>query len=198
MLTEPANRSTAESPAHAQGLPVTREPRGTILSPSRRGDARVRNLHFRPIEPRDKHRLQMFHQRLSPLTVQLRFHGAKRELSEPLARRFTDLDGHDDVAWLVTTGTRGRIVGVARYFRLSNTCAEVAFVVEDTFQGCGVGRRLMHHLRQSAIDNGITEFVADVLPGNSAMLRLLEAAGSTETRNRNGVCEVRVSLKDQN
>jgi len=154
----------------------------------------LRNIRFRPIRPDDWHRLQLFHDRLTETTVQLRFHGAKRELSAPLAHRFTQLDGRNDVAIVATTGTRGRIVGVARYFRLDATSAEVAFVVEDVYQGQGIGRRLMQHLAETARRNGISEFVAEVLPGNVPMLRLLQGLGPIRVRHDGGVDEVRVDL----
>jgi RimJ/RimL family protein N-acetyltransferase len=153
------------------------------------------NVRIRPIRPDDWHRLQLFHRRLSEDTVELRFHGAKRELSEPLAHRFTQLDWVNDVAFVATTGTRGRIVGVARYSRISPTTAEVAFVIEDQFQHHGLGHRLMTHLRQAALAEGITEFVAEVLPGNLAMLRLLQEAGDATSRYQQGVVEVHVELK---
>ena len=157
-------------------------------------DQSLHNIHFRPIRPDDWHRLQQFHKRLSGSTIELRFHGAKRELSEPLAHRFTQLDGYSDVAWVATTGTRGRIIGVARYNHITPTSAEVAFVVEDGYQHHGVGHRLMQRLRETAIANGITEFVAEVLPGNTAMLRLLREAGPTRVHFDQGVCEAYVNL----
>jgi len=155
---------------------------------------RVDNIRFRAIRPDDWHRLQLFHDRLTATSVQLRFHGAKRHLSEPLAHRLTQVDGHDTVAVVATTGTRGRIVGVARYFRLDRGTAEVAFVVEDAYQGQGIGRRLMQKLVGEARRNGISEFVADVLPSNTRMLRLLEESGPIRVRNVDGVDEVRVDL----
>ncbi|GAC1511036.1 MAG: hypothetical protein NVS2B16_11890 [Chloroflexota bacterium] len=83
---------------------------------------------------------------------------------------------------------------MARYCWIAGTEAEVAFVVEDRFQGHDVGRRLMQHLRDLALQNGMTEFVAEVLSGNTAMFHLLEEAGATKTRYDHGVCEVRVNL----
>jgi GNAT superfamily N-acetyltransferase len=157
-------------------------------------NAQLESIHIRPIQPTDWHRLQLFHQRLSSGTVELRFHGAKRELSTPLALRFTGVDGQNDVAFVATTGTRGRIVGVARYSRVSPTCAEVAFVVEDGFQGHGVGSRLMRRLIESARQNGITELVAEVMAGNTPMFRLLRQAGPTRVDASGGVCEVHVDL----
>jgi GNAT superfamily N-acetyltransferase len=157
----------------------------------------LHNIHFRQIRPEDRTRLQRFHKRLSLTTVTQRFHGAKLELSEPLARRFTDVNGHDEAAVVATTGTRGRIVGVARYSRLGPTTAEVAFVVEDRYQGRGIGRRLMERIRAMARDEGIEEFIAYVLPGNDRMLHLIERTGPTTRSFDGGVCRVHVDLRDQ-
>jgi len=157
-------------------------------------DPPARNIHFRSIRPDDWNRLQRFHSRLSEGTIQRRFHGSKRVLSDPLAHRFTDIDGRDNAAIVATTGTRGRIVGVARYNRISPTCAEVAFVIEDSYQHRGIGSRLMRLIRQLALDNGITEFIAEVLPGNEAMFRLLRKAGSTRVQSQPGECQVYVKL----
>src|SRR5579864_4293031 len=106
----------------------------------------VRDLHYRQIRPEDWRRLQRFHRRLSSSTVELRFHGAKRELSVPLAHRLTNMDGKNTVGIVATTGTRGRIVAVGRYSRLSPTSAEVAFVVEDAYQHHHIGHRLLERL----------------------------------------------------
>jgi RimJ/RimL family protein N-acetyltransferase len=157
-------------------------------------EQRLHDIHFRPIRKDDWHRLQRFHRRLSPQTVEYRFHGAKRELSVPLAHRFTDIDGHHDAAIVATTGSRGRIVGVARYNCIDSTSAEVAFVVEDSFQHHGIGTRLLLRLREHALENGITEFVAEIMPGNIPMFRLFKKLGETRTVFTDGVCEARVKL----
>lgn len=158
---------------------------------------RLHDVHFRLIRPDDWRKLQRFHARLSPSTVQHRFHGAKRELSVPLAHTFADVDGVNDAAIVATTGTRGRIIGVARYCRLTPTTAEVAFVVEDAYQGRGIGHRLMRHLCELALANGVTVFVAEVLSDNTAMLRLLKQVGATRIREDRGVSEVEVDLTAQ-
>ncbi len=164
----------------------------TQTSPS--SSVRLKDIRIRSIRADDWHRLQCFHNRLSIKTAELRFHGAKLELSEPLAHRFTQLDGHDDVALVATTGTRGRIVGVARYSRVAPDTAEVAFVVEDEYQGHHIGTRLMNRLRATALENGITKFVAELIPGNVRMIRLLEQCGTTEMRYSGGDCEVFVDF----
>ncbi|HEX6506745.1 MAG TPA: GNAT family N-acetyltransferase [Chloroflexota bacterium] len=160
-------------------------------------ERQLHSIHFRPVRPDDWRKLQRFHKRLSPETVERRFHAAKRELSEPLAHTFTQIDGVNDAAVVATTGTRGRIIGVARYCRMTSTCAEVAFVVEDAYQGHGIGRRLMRHLRDLALQNGVTEFLAYVLSGNVPMFHLLEEVGTTHTHFDRGECEVLVDLMNR-
>lgn len=55
----------------------------------------------------------------------------------------------------------------------------------------------MMRLRQTALENGITQFVAEVLPGNLSMLRLLREAGPTTSHYSQGEVEVYVDLSGQ-
>jgi RimJ/RimL family protein N-acetyltransferase len=133
---------------------------------------------IRPIRPDDMERLQAFHLRLSPEAIRLRFHGYLRELPETLARRFTQVDGHDRVAFVAVTDDPERIVGVGRYDWQGNGVAEVAFVVEDGYQRRGIGSRLQTTLLTSARARGdIHTLLARVVHGNSRMRKLLEATG---------------------
>ena len=55
--------------------------------------------------------------------------------------------------------------------------AEIAFVVVDAYQGQGIGTILMRHLALLARDAGLKELVAEVLPENTAMLKLFKKFG---------------------
>jgi GNAT superfamily N-acetyltransferase len=66
-----------------------------------------------------------------------------------------------------------RIVGIARFHRISADHAEVAIVVEDEWQRHGLGRRLMAHLAGAARAEGITVFDLSILGENDAALGLL-------------------------
>ena len=70
-------------------------------------------------------------------------------------------------------------MAVGRYERLGpdSPDAEVAFVVEDAHQGRGIGSVLLEHLAEAARENGITRFVAEVLPQNGGMLRVFSDFG---------------------
>ncbi|WP_288047863.1 GNAT family N-acetyltransferase [Nocardia sp.] len=68
----------------------------------------------------------------------------------------------------------GRLVGVANFVTLEGTdSAEVALVVAHDRQEHGIGTELLHHLARLAREHGIRRFVADVMPTNSKMMRLL-------------------------
>ena len=52
----------------------------------------------------------------------------------------------------------------------------------------------MKRLREQALRNGITAFVALLLPRNERMLRLLRALGPTQIRAESGTVEVQVDI----
>jgi ribosomal protein S18 acetylase RimI-like enzyme len=83
------------------------------------------------------------------------------------------------------------IVGGGRYIVLQPGRAEIAFAVDDNHQGLGIGAALMRHLASIARGAGLEELVAEVLPENSAMLKVFEKSGlEINTRREPGVIHV--------
>ncbi|MCC7364739.1 MAG: GNAT family N-acetyltransferase [Dehalococcoidia bacterium] len=140
-----------------------------------------RRVWFRPILPGDAAPLRRFHRRLSAETQRLRFFTPLRELSKPMADRFTTVDFEDRVAVVVVYPGEDELRGVARYEVIRPGEAEVAFVLEDDLQGHGLGRELLYLLAGYARDQGITKFTANVLPENGAMLSVFRHAGFPAT-----------------
>ena len=66
----------------------------------------------------------------------------------------------------------GSIHGVGRWERISRAEAELAFVVEDAYQGQGLGRKLVEATIARAHEEGFTRLVADVLRSNHRMRHL--------------------------
>ena len=130
--------------------------------------ARVPGLVVRSIRSDDATALQAFHNRLSADTVRNRFFGVHPHLPDDEARRFTDL-GPGQQALVATLDHQ--IIGVGRYIRLgSGDAAEVAFVVQDGYQGHGIGTELFTLLARIGWDDGVRRFVADTYADNRAML----------------------------
>jgi acyl-CoA synthetase (NDP forming)/RimJ/RimL family protein N-acetyltransferase len=131
--------------------------------------------HVRPILPTDADRLRRFHARQSAESIYLRFFAPLKTLSDKDVARFTQVDYDWRVALVVTV--RGEIIGVARYDRLDETTAEVAFHISDAHQGKGVGSVLLEHLAAIGQERGVAKFVADVLPQNRKMIQVFTEAG---------------------
>jgi GNAT superfamily N-acetyltransferase len=129
--------------------------------------AGVPGLVVRGIRRDDATALQAFHERLSADTVRNRFFGAHPRLSDDEARRFVEL-GPGQQALVATFDHQ--IIGVGRYIRLGSGEAEVAFVVQDGYQGHGIGTELFTLLARIGWDDGIRRFVADTFADNRAML----------------------------
>nr|MDT0657027.1 GNAT family N-acetyltransferase [Micromonospora sp. DSM 115978] len=134
-------------------------------------------VHLRPIHPEDAPEIVAMHSRFSDRTRYLRYFSPYPRIPERDLRRFVTVDHHDREAFVVVSGAR--ILAVGRFDRLGPgaTDAEVAFVVEDAHQGRGIGPVLLEHLAEAARQEGITGFVAEVLPANAAMLRVFADFG---------------------
>jgi GNAT superfamily N-acetyltransferase len=65
----------------------------------------------------------------------------------------------------------GLAVGIASHVILSGAQAEIAILVDDAWQGDGIGTLLIEHLAAVARRAGIQELVGDVLASNVTMLR---------------------------
>lgn len=132
---------------------------------------------LRPIQPTDAPGIVAMHSRFSERTRYLRYFSPYPRIPERDLRRFVNVDHHDREAFVVLVGDQ--IVAVGRYERLGPASpeAEVAFVVEDAYQGRGIGSVLLEHLADAARRVGIPTFVAEVLPANGAMLRVFADFG---------------------
>ncbi|MEU5914482.1 GNAT family N-acetyltransferase [Micromonospora sp. NPDC047527] len=134
-------------------------------------------VQLRPISPDDAPAIVAMHSRFSERTRYLRYFSPYPRIPERDLIRFVTVDHHDREAFVVLAGDQ--IVAVGRYERLGPQApeAEVAFVVEDAYQGRGIGSVLMEHLADAARRNGILSFVAEVLPANGTMLRVFSDFG---------------------
>jgi acetate---CoA ligase (ADP-forming) len=155
-------------------------------------------LRLRPTTPADEGALVEFFGRLSPDTRHLRFQGAVR-VDAHLVERYVRGDGHESlslVGELADGEGTSRVVALGTYIRLRDPSrAEVAFVVADELQRRGIGSRLLERLADHARVEGIERFIAQVLPENSAMLRVFGDTGfEVQRRLAGGVVEVEFEL----
>src|SRR5215470_17270746 len=135
---------------------------------------------LRPIMPADADALVALHSRLSPRALYLRFFGPYPKIPPSDLQRFTTVDHHNRVALVAVLGDD--LLAVARYERISDDSAEVAFIVRDDHQGRGLGSIMLEHLAAAAGERGIRRFVAEVLAENRQMVRVFLDAGYQVSR----------------
>ncbi len=134
---------------------------------------------MRPIRPDDKDRLQQFHARLSLDTIVMRYFRVAPVLHEGDARRLTRLDYDNRMALVATVGAGEdeRIIAVVRYERVTATEGELAFVVEDAWQGLGISTKLLARLLNYARSRGFETMMAVTMSTNVRMRGVLIHAG---------------------
>lgn len=130
---------------------------------------------IRLARPEDTEGVAAMHERSSEATRYQRYFTPVTDWREDQLRRVAG--GHRG-ATLVAVNWRGDIVGLGNVFPdrpEETTTAEIAVIVEDGWQGRGLGGRLLRHLVELARRQGFHDLTALVLAGNSGMLRLLES-----------------------
>jgi RimJ/RimL family protein N-acetyltransferase len=133
-------------------------------------------LRLRLIQADDEPRLIELYDRLSRHTAYQRFFSAMKRLPPDWAHFLANVDYQTRLALVIEhDGASGpELIAVARYEPSGEPgVAEVAFVVQDGWQGRGLGRRLLEELVAAAEARGIRRFRAYVLAENTRMLRLL-------------------------
>lgn len=164
-----------------------------------------RTATLRPATDADRPRLIEFLARLSPQARAFRF------FSEIHPETAADLllrqhPGEDKVALLVLTGDpeqidqqpAERIIASGEYVQEGpgSTSAEVAFLVEDSYQGKGLGSLLLERLALIGVRRGIRRFHAFTLAENRQMLEVFRASGYTiHSHRESGEVEVSFDIE---
>jgi ribosomal protein S18 acetylase RimI-like enzyme len=136
-------------------------------------------IRIRALSPGDEAGMLDAIGQTSAQSLQRRFFVMKRHFSDKERAYFMDVDFKNHVAIVALAGGTDReaIVGAGRYIVSEPERAEMAFVVIDAWQGRGVGSILMRHLVKIASDAGLQELTAEVLPENTAMLKVFRKFG---------------------
>lgn len=143
------------------------------------------SARIRPIRPDDEPRLVDLYDRLSRHTAYQRFFTVLRRLPPDWYHFFANVDYVRRLALVAERETVAgvQLIGVGRYEPAEEPdTAEVAFVVEDGWQGRGLGGILLDAVLGAAEARGIHRFSAYVQADNHRMLRLLATRTQVEDR----------------
>ncbi len=150
--------------------------------------SQVHNIHVRPLVAGDADLIDAMHQRLSPESVYYRYLQYRKPTATEIAAvcRLAPAQG---LGFVAVAGAQAGIVGLAYYVREAREkepTAEPAILVEDSFQGQGIGRRLWQTLQQQAQQDGLRWLRVLSHPQNGRLASLVQGGGLPYVANANG------------
>ncbi|MBY8998356.1 MAG: GNAT family N-acetyltransferase [Candidatus Thorarchaeota archaeon] len=153
------------------------------------------DVHFRLIRPDDADRIKELFYDLSEESIYFRFLTPLKSLRRQTLQDFYNVDQARDISVVAVIksskeGETETIIGAGRYLlNRSTNEAEFAILVQDEYQGKGVGTYLLNHLMRIAKSKGIDAFIAYVHPQNQPMIRFIHKTGK--------VIESKLAIQDE-
>lgn len=138
-------------------------------------DGRV--VEFRPLLPSDEFAYRNFFYSLQEKTIYFRFFYKMKLFShEIVQQQWASVDYHKNMSMigLIQKGGHKEIMAIGSYADEGSGLAEVAFVVREDMQGCGIATHLLSLLEKIAKENEFSGFSATVLRENTAMLHVFK------------------------
>ncbi len=158
---------------------------------------------IRTLRPGDRDRIADAVRQLDRDSIYTRLFTYRTELTEAGLDRIMAVDPGRDLMLVVTVGAGAQetVIATGRFIAAPGNgvprSGEIAFVVEEDYQGLGIAGRLLRHLADLARAKGVATFVADVLAENKAMLAVFARSGlPMRQRREGGVVQVTLSLAE--
>lgn len=142
-------------------------------------------IKIRPIKPSDEDMMRRLFYNFSDESKYFRYFASKPVMPHKEMQTYASIDYQDilSIVAIVEKGRNERIIAEARYaYDKRSEAHEIAFIVDEEFQGKGVATFLFNYLVKIARDRGIKTFIAYVLPRNEAMLKVFEKTKLPVTR----------------
>jgi L-amino acid N-acyltransferase YncA len=161
-------------------------------------------VKIRGVRADDKKRISETFRKFKSESIYKRFFQYKKALSDEELKAATEVDFENVVALMVTVGEKDTetIIGAGRYVAFdaagAQRSAELAFMVEEDYQGLGIASLILRHLAGIAKDKGIAQFHAEVLRENVGPLAVFKRSGFPMKQEYDeGVVHVTLSLREE-
>lgn len=157
-------------------------------------------VRFRHIRPSDEEDMRRLFYRFSDAAVYSRYFSTIKTMPHAKMQEYVNVDCNRAISIVGLTGPpeQERIIAEARYVRYPDRPhADVAFIVDEAYQGLGIATRLFRILTQVARERGLKGFTADVLGTNKAMLKVFEKGGRpVKATIDQGIYELSIPFED--
>jgi len=135
------------------------------------------NVRFRAIKPSDEDQMRRLFYRFSDKAIYYRYFSPIKTMPHEKMQEYVNVDYRDVLSIVALVGEPGQqtIIAEARFARHRNKpFMDIAFVVDEAYQGYGIATYLYQMLARLAKDRGAQGLTADVLASNRAMLKVFE------------------------
>jgi len=158
-------------------------------------------VRFRAIKPSDEEAMRRLFYRFSNQTVFRRFLFPISTMPHNKMQEYVNVDYSHMMSVVALVGESGQetIIAEARYVKDEKSAyGELAFVVDEKYQGIGIGSYLYEMLIRLARDRGLKGFTAEVLPANQSMMKVFEnGLLPINARVEHGLSRLTVSFDEQ-
>jgi acyl-CoA hydrolase/GNAT superfamily N-acetyltransferase len=133
--------------------------------------------HIRVIKPTDESMIRDLFYTLSQSSIYFRYFSPRRSMPHANVQQYVSITEDKGLSMVVTIGPREnrKIIGECRYvFEAHSEYPDVAFMVDENYQGRGIASFLLNYMVEIAKERGVKGFTADVLFSNRPMLKVFE------------------------
>ncbi|MFO7496634.1 MAG: GNAT family N-acetyltransferase [Desulfobacterales bacterium] len=156
---------------------------------------------IRCIKPSDEEEMRRLFYRFSDEAVYYRYFTPVKTMPHAKMQEYVNVDCNQVMSIVGLVGEPGwenHIIAEARYIRETHRAwAEVAFVVDEHYQGLGLGTFLYKMLVRLAKERGLRGFTADVLSSNIAMMKVFEKGGLMKAKLEYGVYHLQMPFEGE-
>jgi acyl-CoA hydrolase/GNAT superfamily N-acetyltransferase len=137
-------------------------------------------VNFRAIKPSDEEEMRRLFYRFSDKAVYYRYFSPIKVMPHAKMQSYVNVDPNRVMSIVGLCGPHGEehIIAEARFVRdQQRPYGDVAFVVDEKYQGLGIASKLYQILITLAKERGLQGFTAEVLASNKAMMKVFEKGG---------------------
>jgi acyl-CoA hydrolase/GNAT superfamily N-acetyltransferase len=157
-------------------------------------------VRFRPIKPSDEEAMRRFFYRFSKQSIYRRFFFPVSTMPHNKMQAYVNVDYHSEMSVVALINEPGQeiIIAEARYAEdEENGFGDLAFFVDEKYQGLGIAPFLYDLLTRLAKERGLRGFTAEVLQENKGMLKVFEKGElPMEALLKDGIYKLRMPFNE--
>lgn len=158
-------------------------------------------LRLRAIKPSDEDEMRHLFYRFSDEAVYYRYFTSIKTMPHTKMQEYVNIDYSQvmSIVALINEPGQGHIIAEARFVKEPDKpWADVAFVVDEEFNGLGIATYLYKMLIRLAKERGLQGFTADVLSSNTGMMKVFEKGGIVKAKLEYGVYKLNMPFEVTN